>query len=168
MPEKLKDMPPPRGFVRLALRLPIWLYHVHLGWLLGNRFLLLTHIGRKSGLPRQSVLEVLQHEKASGTYAVLAPWGEKSDWVRNILKTPNVVIRVGHRRFEARAMCLSPEEAERSILAYARQHPVAVRALPRLLGYRVDGTEEDFRALARIGMVFAFRRVFPEQPHESN
>ncbi len=161
MPEKIRDVQPPRGLGRLLVRLPIWLYHAHLGWLLGHRFLLLTHIGRKSGLPRRNVLEVLEYEKASRTHYVLAAWGEKSDWVRNVLKTPNVKIAAGFRRFDALATCLSPEEAERCILDYARKHPIAIRVLPRLLGYRVDGTEEDFRALARLGMVFAFRPVQP-------
>src|SRR5689334_1392695 len=52
MPEKIKSLQPPHGFSRMMYRLPVWLFHVHLGWLLGNRFLLLTHTGRKSGLPR--------------------------------------------------------------------------------------------------------------------
>jgi hypothetical protein len=30
----------PHGLLRFGLRLPIWLYRLHLGWLLGNRFLL--------------------------------------------------------------------------------------------------------------------------------
>lgn len=166
MPEKIKNVQPPHGFSRVMYRLPVWLFHVHLGWLLGNRFLLLTHTGRKSGLPRQNVLEVLQYEPASSTYQVLAAWAEKSDWVRNVMKTPEVVITVGHRRFDACAVRLSPEEAERSVMAYMRRHPTAARVLPRLLGYRVDGTEEDFCALARLGTVFAFKPV-AAQPHEN-
>jgi hypothetical protein len=39
---------PPRGLARLAFRLPIWLYRLRLGWLLGDRFLLLTHIGGRA------------------------------------------------------------------------------------------------------------------------
>lgn len=50
------DARPPRGLLRLAARLPLWLYRAGLGWLLSNRFLMLTHIGRKSGLPRQVVV----------------------------------------------------------------------------------------------------------------
>jgi hypothetical protein len=60
----------PRGLARLAFRLPIWLYHLRLGWLLGDRVLLLTHIGRKSGLPRQAVIEVVRHDPASDTYII--------------------------------------------------------------------------------------------------
>lgn len=163
MPTKIRETQPPHGFTLLLLRLPIWLYHAHLGWLLGDRFLQLTHIGRKSGLPHQTIVEVLQYDKASNMYSVLAAWGEKSDWVRNVEKTPEVVIDVRRQRLHAHAVFLSPEEAERKVLDYAQRHPIAMRVLPRLLGYRVDGTEEDFRALARMRLVVAFHPTSSEK-----
>jgi hypothetical protein len=49
MPEKIKDVRPPRGLVGLAFRLPIWFYRLGLGGLLGTRFVLLTHTARRSG-----------------------------------------------------------------------------------------------------------------------
>jgi deazaflavin-dependent oxidoreductase (nitroreductase family) len=159
MPTKIKEVQQPRGIARTLYRLPIWLFRLHLGWLLMGHFLLLTHTGRKSGLPRQTVLEVLWHEKAVGVYYVLAGWGEQSDWVKNIEKTPRVTIAVGRQRFRARALRLSPEEAEVKVLAYARQHPRLIRYLPRLLGYRTDGTEEDLRALACLLIVLAFEPI---------
>ncbi|HEU0003450.1 MAG TPA: nitroreductase family deazaflavin-dependent oxidoreductase [Ktedonobacteraceae bacterium] len=165
MPEKIKDVQPPHGVSRVMYRLPIWLFHVHLGWLLGNRFLLLTHTGRKSGLARRNVLEVIQYERASCTYYVLAAWGEKSDWVRNVMKTPEVAIAAGHRHFDACAVRLSPDETEHVLLFYARRHPTAACVLPRLMGYRVDGTETDFLALMRRGIVFAFHPVASAQAH---
>lgn len=82
MPTKIKEVQPPHGLARTLYRLPIKLYRLHLGWLLMGHFLLLTHVGRKSGLPRQTVLEVLLHDKARDVYYVLAGWGEKSDWVK--------------------------------------------------------------------------------------
>ncbi len=157
MPEKIKEVRPLRGLSRLLFRIPIWFYRLHLGWLFGDRFLLLTHTGRKSGLPRQTMLEVIHHDRASDTYNVFAGWGEKADWVRNVEKTPQVTIDVGHRRLRACAERLSPEEAECKILDYARCYPVAIRVLPRMMGYRLDGTEEDFRAFSRLGVVVAFR-----------
>ncbi len=156
MPQKIKEVRPPHGLTRLMMNVPIWLFRMHLGWLVGNRFLLLTHTGRKSGLLRQTVLEVLQHDTASDSYYVLSGWGEKADWLRNVEKTPEVIINVGHRQFHARAIRLESEEAERAILAYAKRNPIAIRMLPRLMGYRLDGSEEDFRALARLGIVVAF------------
>jgi hypothetical protein len=40
----------PSGALKLAFRLPIYLYRVNLGWLPGHRILLLIHQGRKIGL----------------------------------------------------------------------------------------------------------------------
>jgi len=156
MPTRIRDVQPPQGMARRLYRLPIKLYRLHLGWLLMEHFLLLTHTGRKSGLPRQTVLEVLWHEKDCGAYYVLAGWGERADWVKNIEQTPQVTVIVGHRCFAARAVRLSPEEAELKVIAYGRQHHRLIRYLPRLLGYRIDGTEEDLRALARLGIVVSF------------
>ena len=156
MPTKMKEVRTPHGLMRLIMRLPIWLFRMHLGWLLGDRFLLLTHIGRKSGLPRQTILEVLQHDKVTDVYYVLSGWGEKADWLRNVKKTPEVMIKVGHRQFNACAVRLESEAAERAILDYAKRNPLAIRVLPRLMGYHLDGSETDFRALARLGIVVAF------------
>lgn len=163
MPQKIKDVQPPRGFARLLMRLPIWLFRLHLGWLLQNRFLLLTHIGRKSGAVRHTVLEVIQYEKASSRYYVLAAWAKQADWARNIEKAPDVAISAGGHHFEAHAHRLSPEEGKHIILGYAQRHPIARRVLPGLLGYRTDGTEEDFAALASVGTVFAFSPLLEVQ-----
>lgn len=156
MPTKIRDVQPPRGVARTLYRFPIKLFRLHVGWLLMGHFLLLTHIGRKSGLPRQTLLEVLLHDRAKDVYYVMAGWGEQSDWVKNIEKTPQVEISVGHRHVRALASRLPSEEAESKVIAYARQHPRLIRYLPRLLGYRIDGTQEDLRALARLGIVLAF------------
>jgi deazaflavin-dependent oxidoreductase (nitroreductase family) len=91
----------PTGFLRMLLRSPLWLYRLHLGWLLGPRFLLLTHWGRRSGLPRQTVVEVIQHDTATGTYFIASGWGEKSDWLRNLQKTPEVTVQVSRQGFAA-------------------------------------------------------------------
>ena len=62
----------PAGALRLAFRLPIYLYRLDLGWMLGHRFLLFVHLGRKSGLLRETVLEVLLHDPAARQSVVSA------------------------------------------------------------------------------------------------
>jgi len=143
--------------LRPLLRLPIWLYRAHLGWLLGDRFLLLIHRGRKSGLPRQTVLEVVRHDKAAGTYIIVSGWGEKADWCRNIQQDARVRVRVGRRRFPATAVRLSVDEAAREVADYARRHPVAYRQLAGLLIGQLTGTEADHRAMAHNMPMFALR-----------
>ena len=75
MAKKIKELSPPTGVGRFFLRLPIWLYKIGLGGLLGNRFLMLHHIGRKTGLVRQAVLEVVRFEKETDTFIVAVGFG---------------------------------------------------------------------------------------------
>jgi len=153
--------------LRLLLRLPIWIYRAHLGWLLGDRFLLLIHRGRKSGLPRQTVLEVVHHDKASGTYMIISGWGEQADWCRNIQHDPRVRVRVGRRRFPATAVRLSVDEAAREVAGYARRHPLTYRQLAGLLIGQLTGTEADYQAMARSMPMFALRPAGTRNEHPS-
>lgn len=149
---------PPRGIARLAARLPIWLYRLRLGRLLGGRFLLLTHIGRKSGQPRQAVLEVVRHDRASDRYIIASGWGERADWLRNIQQNPNVVVQSGARRLEAVAERLPIDAAADELCDYARRHPRAFRALANVMtGAASLGSPADCRALAERTPLVALR-----------
>jgi deazaflavin-dependent oxidoreductase (nitroreductase family) len=105
---------------------------------------------------------VLQYDRGKERYVVFAGWGAQADWVKNIEKTPQVVIQVGQRPFQAQAIHLLPEEAETVVLAYARRYPHLFRILLRImLGYRIGGTEEDVRTLARQSTIIAFEALPP-------
>jgi deazaflavin-dependent oxidoreductase (nitroreductase family) len=156
MPEKIKDLKPPRGLARLGFRLPIQLYHLGLGGLLGNRFLLLTHIGRKSGRERETVLEVVRYDQATTTFIVAAGFGPESDWFRNIRIHPQVSVQCGRRRWKMVATFLPPEQSGQELVDYARRYPLAMRELARFMGYRMNGTEADLQALGRILPMVAF------------
>jgi deazaflavin-dependent oxidoreductase (nitroreductase family) len=150
---------PPRGLARLAFRLPIWLYRLRLGWLLGDRFLMLTHIGRKSGLPRQAVIEVVRHDRASDTYIIASGFGPHVDWFRNIQKNPNVVVQSGARRLEAVAERLPLDVAADELRSYAQRHPRAFHMITKLLiGQELDGSTESWRQLATTVPMVALRR----------
>ncbi|MBN2149717.1 MAG: nitroreductase family deazaflavin-dependent oxidoreductase [Anaerolineales bacterium] len=150
MAEKIKDVHPPRGLARLGWRAPIWFYRLGVGGLLGERFVLINHIGRKSGKPRQAVVEVVQHNKESGAYVVASGFGEKADWYQNLMAHPKIVIQVGRKRMPARAERLPLPQATEVMLDYNRRHPTALRALSGILGYRTDGSEADVRFFASI------------------
>lgn len=57
------------------------LYAIGLGPLIGRIVLLLTTMGRKSGLPR---VTPLQYEEINGDYYLGSARGLKADWLRNI------------------------------------------------------------------------------------
>jgi hypothetical protein len=66
----------PTDLLRLAFRLPIYLYRLDLGWIFAYRALLLIHQGRRSGLLRETMLEVLLYNPATRESVVLSAWGE--------------------------------------------------------------------------------------------
>lgn len=150
MAEKIKDVESPRGLARLAWRAPIWFYRLGLGWLFGQRMLLLNHIGRKSGQERQNVLEVVRHDEQANAYIVASGFGEKADWYKNVTAHPQVTIQVGSRHITARAERLPDDQAADELLDYNLRHPAALRTLAGILGYKSDGSENDIRFLATV------------------
>jgi deazaflavin-dependent oxidoreductase (nitroreductase family) len=124
---------PPSGALLLLLRLPIALYRLRLGWLLGQRFVLLQHIGRKSGQARKTVVEVIGHDRPGDTYYIASGWGKRAQWYQNLLATPQITIQVGRRHLSVCAESVSPAEGARVLLDYRQQHPLATRELSRML-----------------------------------
>lgn len=144
----------PRPIARVFYRLPVYLYRVGLGWLLGKRFLLLEHTGRRSGRRYRTVVEVAGWLPETGTYLVASGYGPQADWYRNLKASPETTIQVGRRRFAVRARHLGTEESGQAMVEYARRHPAAARGLARLLGYQVSGDEGAYRQLGEAKFPF--------------
>ncbi len=151
----------PRLWLRYLLKTPILLYRLHLGWLLGRRFLLLEHVGRKSGLTRRTVLEVVNHDPVTGTWTVAAAFGGRTThWFQNIQERPAVVVMVGTKRWSATANPLDEVQGEALFRGYAKEHARAWAQLYRLiLGDRFDGSDEAFRRLAAQVPAVAFQPI---------
>ncbi|WP_068182120.1 nitroreductase family deazaflavin-dependent oxidoreductase [Mycobacterium sp. UM_CSW] len=153
----VKNIQPPTGLTRFLFRVPIHLYRLGLGWVFGSRLLLLNHTGRVSGKPRQTVLEVA--ERDGDTYVVASGWGPGAAWYRNILRHPDVSIQVGTRTIPVTATPLDKDEGAQVFLRYASRHRAAAKfMLPRVLGFSVDGSDADFRA---VGENLPFVRFVP-------
>lgn len=149
MIRKIADPEPPTGLRRILFRAPIWLYRMHLGSLLGRRFLLLTHTGRKTGRRRRVVLEIVDHDPECRIYHLASGYGQRAQWYRNIPQHPAVTIRVGGRSTAATAAPLPPTESGRAMVEYAQRHPRLARRLMRFCGYEVDGSDQDYFAIGR-------------------
>ena len=133
----------------IVFRLPILLYHLHLGWLLGERALLLEHRGHKSGIIRRTVVEVVNHDVKKDSYTVAAAWGNQSDWYKNIEAEPKVNVTVGTRRFTAFARILTADDAIQHLNVYAIRHPFALRQLgSHLFGLKSGDPIQIIKSLA--------------------
>jgi deazaflavin-dependent oxidoreductase (nitroreductase family) len=139
---------PPTGLRRFLFRAPLGLYRAHLGVLLGGRFVLINHLGRKTGRHRQVVVEVVSRDVATGAITVASGFGPKADWYRNLRAHPDVTVQVGARAHHVRATFLDGAEAGDAMVDYARRHPRAARGLAGFMGFGVDGSESDYRAAA--------------------
>jgi hypothetical protein len=67
----------PRWTTRL-LAVPAYVYECNAGWLLGHRFLRLTHEGRRSGRVYRTMLEVVGEDRATGEVFVMAGLGRSA------------------------------------------------------------------------------------------
>jgi deazaflavin-dependent oxidoreductase (nitroreductase family) len=137
--------------------MPLLLYRARLGRLLGERFVRLTVVGRRSGRPRDVVVEVVDRDPARSRYVVFSAWGERAQWARNLLAHPEARIEVGGRRFAARATRLPAAEIASHLERYSCRHPLAWRLVigPLLRGERPRGGAEDWQAVAAGATAFA-------------
>lgn len=130
--------------VRMMFRAPAKLYAHGFGWLLGGRFLCLTHLGRKSSRRYRTVLEVIGRRQDE--VFVIAGLGPTADWYRNIQATPAPEVIVGRRHFPPAHRVLEPAEATDVIADYERRNrfvrPVLHVVLGKLLGRPYDGSPE--------------------------
>ncbi len=147
--------------LRWLFRAPVYLYHCRCGWLLGHRFLLLIHIGRRTGLAHETVLEVVEYRKERREAVVISGFGPTADWLRNIAATPTPEVVIGSHRFAATYRILNADEAVRVIESYERRHwliaPIIRAVLSRLLGWRYASSAVDRRKVAAQLPLIAFR-----------
>ncbi|TPX00919.1 nitroreductase family deazaflavin-dependent oxidoreductase, partial [Schumannella luteola] len=64
---------------RWFVRAPIGLYRRGLGWIMGDRILMLEHTGRTSGEPRFVCLEIVERS-ADDRLRIVSGFGERAQW----------------------------------------------------------------------------------------
>lgn len=97
---------------------------------------LLETTGRKSGEPRRTPIG----GKLDGrTFWLVSEFGDRSQYVRNILANPRVRVRVRGRWHGGSAVLLPDDDAKARLAALPRMNSAAVRAMgDNLLTIRVD------------------------------
>lgn len=142
------------------VRAPLWLYHRDLGYLLGKRFLYLAHQGRLSGLRRETVLEVVRLDHDTGEAVVIAFWGNRADWVRNVRAGRALEMRIGHLRFaEPEHRFLPIDECRSALVFYRQAYPVTWRVLASVFPLPQDPKNDDIGGIRAV----AFRPSAPPE-----
>jgi len=155
-------MSTPGAALQRLLRLPAALYRYHAGWLLGHRFLMLTHRGRHTGRLHVTVLEVLSWRADVGEAVVLSGFGRRAQWYRNVLAGGAVEVQIGRERFQPHMRLLAPAEAAAVLADYERRNrfaaPLVRTVISRLADVDHDGSDAARRRVVQILPVLAFRR----------
>lgn len=158
-------MTPPRHrpspLLGRVLGAPAYLYDAHAGWLLGRRFLRLTHVGRRTGRRYRTMLEVIGQDRRTGEVLVMAGLGRSAQWLRNIEAGNAVEVAIGHDRFHPVHRMLTPVEASEALAGYERRNrllaPIVRKVLSWLVGWRYDGSPAARLRLVTQLPVVAFR-----------
>lgn len=115
-------IPYPTGIFRGLVRAPILAYRLGLGWLMDwMRVLVLTTWGRKTGLPRHTAIEYRAH--GSKLY-LLSGWGQRPNWISNLIEQPVVRVRRGGQVLNTRASIVTDtSETLRALYLFRKRAP---------------------------------------------
>jgi deazaflavin-dependent oxidoreductase (nitroreductase family) len=98
---------------------------------MGRRFVALSHVGRRSGIERQTILEVASHDPDTQELVVASAFGTSADWYRNIRAKASHRVQVGRAEFVPHQRFLDPWEARAVAEEFCRRHRLEARlAIP--------------------------------------
>ncbi|GIK28015.1 MAG: nitroreductase family deazaflavin-dependent oxidoreductase [Chloroflexi bacterium] len=150
-------LPDPTGAMRQLYKLPILLYRLGFGPLVGKLFMILTTRGRKSGLPRHTPVEYRTYH---GRKYVMVGW-PKSDWYRNILADPLVTIQTAAGTESVKARALATDEEYLDVWGLVEHDPV-MQSMLKLSGENF--TRESFLAQKARFVILTFDPVDEPTP----
>src|SRR5262245_44415471 len=119
-------------------RLPLCLHGLGLhGYerVLGIDWLVLTTRGRRTGLPRTVMVDVIGHDPETQAWYVQPADAARSRWLANLRAHPIATVEVRGRRFRARASEITGAEGAEVVLRFIREHPRYARLVVWLVGY---------------------------------
>jgi deazaflavin-dependent oxidoreductase (nitroreductase family) len=110
------------------MRLPRPLYHRGWGRLLGHTFLLITHEGRKTGKPHETVAMALAYDPETQETVVCSAREPNTQWLRNLRAHPALQVQIGREGYMPEQRFLSEGEAVREFVP--RRRYVTFRTAP--------------------------------------
>lgn len=135
---------------RWLMRAPIGLYRVGLGFVFGSRLMMLEHTGRRSGVTRYAVLEVVTRPNKNEVI-IASALGRNAQWFQNLVADPQCHVSIGlRRRIPAIAEVLHPDDAATFLAGYRSEHPALWKELNSLMTSLHDGDSNFELPLVRL------------------
>ena len=138
----MMDFYPQAGFMRYIFKTPRIFWRSGLGPITGKIFILLTTVGRKSGMPRRTMIE---YHTVNGIKYAACAFGMRSDWFKNILADPRVTIQTSSGTETAHAFRVVEDDELISVCeTFKRRDPPLTSFYLSSLG--IQDTPEDLIA----------------------
>lgn len=160
---RLVPLESPGPIFKFLFRIPLLLYRLGLGPLLGNQILVLSTTGRRSGNVHRTPLEYFVDEE-TGRVHVIAGWAGRTDWFRNAKANPKVGVQIGRQRFEGVAEPVPDEKVANLLLQASREVPESLAIWSRWAGRELRPTFEDMLSAAS---KFPALALIPDGPHHA-
>jgi len=149
----------PSGLFKRFLHAPTWLYRWRLGFVMGKRFLMIEHRGRRTEDLHRTVLEVAGRYPERNEWIVTSGTGPKADWYRNLKANTLEAVWIGSKRSEATVRFLEADEAASVFSDYETAHAKTAAKLMDSMGVTYDGTDrgriEMMRNIPMVSFVLA-------------
>ncbi len=126
---------PDKPFIRMHYPIPILLYQLGLGKLIGKHILIISTIGRKSGKVRRRPIEY--HQKGDWIYAI-SGFAQDPDWYRNLLAHPYVALQNDQVTRQVFARRLESEAEWEGALEYLTKSPGSGLSIPDVINHLAD------------------------------
>jgi len=120
---------PDHPILKFLYRLPILLYRLGLGPLIGKYILILSTYGRKTGKVHHTPVEYYQHKDK---IYVMSGFAEKPDWYRNLQENPQAGLNIKYQKLRVRARIPETEAEWEGVIAFLKSSPVAELSEPGL------------------------------------
>jgi deazaflavin-dependent oxidoreductase (nitroreductase family) len=126
----------PGPIFKWLFKTPIFFFRIGLPFF-PSFVLLLTTTGRMSGKQRYTPLEY-QREQSTGYPVIMAGWGGKTDWRKNIEANPRVQVQIGRDQFAAIAEPLEESEIKARLTEALQINPSSTKIWSRWAGESVS------------------------------
>ena len=142
---------PTSGWHKALFKWPVHLWRLGLAPIIGHNMVLITHTGRKSGLPRRTMTEL--HVIEGKKYAPCA-FGQRAQWYKNIAADPRVTIQTAEGAESVIAMRVTDDEELLSVMDHVAGPSQAILNT-YLSTLEIEPTPEDI--LAKKERIYWFR-----------
>jgi deazaflavin-dependent oxidoreductase (nitroreductase family) len=113
-------------------RIPTWIFKLRMGRVLGSRFAMITHRGRKSGAHHTVITETAEGSIEEGRLVYIVAYGTRAQWYKNLKASPAVSIEIAGKTYhQPRHEFLDKTATERAIACYWARYPKLARWLAR-------------------------------------